>query len=163
MTKVLYPGSFDPITKGHMNIINQASNLFDEVVIAILKNPSKKNYFLTFNERYEIVKQIYENYPNIKVILSDKKAATDVALENDCKGIVRGLRGVTDFDYEIQLSQINKEISDGKINTICLFADSNYQFLSSSMVRELFYLDKDVSRYVDDAVLEKIKEKKKVL
>ena len=163
MKKVLYPGSFDPITKGHMNIINQASYLFDEVVIAILKNPGKKNYFFTFNERYEIIRKIYEDYPNIKVILSDKKAACDVAIENDCKGIIRGLRGVTDFDYEIQLSQINKEISDGKVNTVCLFADSNYQFVSSSMVRELFYLDKDISKYVDDKVLEKINEKKEVL
>ena len=163
MNKVLYPGSFDPITKGHMNIINQASYLFDEVVVAILKNPSKKNYFLTFDERYEIIKEIYKDNPNIKVVLSDSKAACDVALENDCKGIIRGLRGVTDFDYEIQLSQINKEISDGKVNTVCLFSDSNYQFVSSSMVRELFYLDKDVSRYVDDKVLEKINVKKKVL
>lgn len=163
MTKVLYPGSFDPITKGHMNIVSKASNLFDEVIIAILKNPNKNNYFLTFEERFEIIEKIYKDNPKVKIVVSDKKAATDVALENDCKGIIRGLRGVTDFEDEIQKAQAYKEISDGKINAICLFADSNYQFLSSSMVRELFYLDKDVSRYVDDAVLEKINEKKKVL
>ena len=163
MKKVLYPGSFDPITKGHMNIVNQACDLFDEVVIAILKNPNKKNYFFTSEERLEIIKEIYKDNPNGKVVLSDKKASVDVALENNCNGIVRGLRGVTDFDYEIQLSQINKEISDGKINTICLFADSNYQFISSSMVRELVYLDKDVSKYVDDAALDKINEKKKLM
>ena len=163
MTKVLYPGSFDPITKGHMNIVNQACDLFDEVVIAILKNPNKKNYFFTGEERLEIIKEIYKDNPNVKVVLSDKKAAVDVALENNCNGIVRGLRSVTDFEYEIGLSQINKEISNDLVNTICLFADSNYQFISSSVVRELVFLDKDVSRYVDDIVLEKIGEKKKVL
>lgn len=163
MRKVLYPGSFDPITKGHINIINQACDFFDEVVIAILKNPDKKNYFFTFDERFEIIKEIYKNNPKVKVVVSDKKAAADVALENGCDGIVRGLRGLSDFDYEVQLSQLNKEISDGKINTICFFADGIYQFISSSKVRELFYLDKDVSRYVDDTVLEKINEKRKVL
>lgn len=160
MKKVLYPGSFDPITKGHINIINQACDLFDEVVIAILKNPNKKNFFFEGDERLEIIKEIYKDNPNVKIILSDK-AAVDVALENDCSGIVRGLRSVTDFDYEIGLSQVNKDISSGRINTVCLFADSNYQFISSSVVRELFYLDKDVSKYVDDVVLEKINQKRR--
>lgn len=163
MKKVLYPGSFDPITKGHINIINQASDLFDEVVVAILKNPNKKTSFFTSEERLEIIKEIYKNNPKVSVILSDSKAAVDVALENNCNGIVRGLRSVTDFEYEIGLSQINKEISNGLVNTICLFADNNYQFISSSVVRELFYLDKDVSKYVDDVVLERINQKKKVL
>lgn len=163
MKKVLYPGSFDPITKGHINIINQASDLFDEVVVAILKNPNKKTSFFESEERLEIIKEIYINNPKVSVILSDSKAAVDVALENNCNGIVRGLRSVTDFEYEIGLSQINKEISNGLVNTICLFADNNYQFISSSVVRELFYLDKDVSKYVDDVVLERINQKKKVL
>lgn len=162
MKKVLYPGSFDPITRGHISIINQACDLFDEVVVAILKNPKKKTFFFDGEERLEMIKEIYKDNPNVKIILSDK-AAVDVALENDCSGIVRGLRSVTDFDYEIGLSQVNKDISNGKINTICLFADNNYQFISSSVVRELFYLDKDVSKYVDDVVLEKINQKKKVL
>ena len=163
MKKVLYPGSFDPITKGHINIINQASDLFDEVVVAILKNPNKKTSFFTSEERLEIIKEIYKNNPKVSVMLSDSKAAVDVALENNCNGIVRGLRSVTDFEYEIGQSQINKEISNGLVNTICLFADNNYQFISSSVVRELFYLDKDVSKYVDDVVLERINQKKKVL
>ena len=110
-----------------------------------------------------MIKEIYKDNPNVKVVLSDKKAAVDVALENNCNGIVRGLRSVTDFEYEIGLSQINKEIGNSLVNTICLFADSNYQFISSSVVKELVFLDKDVSRYVDDVVLEKIGEKKKVL
>lgn len=158
MNKVLYPGSFDPITKGHMNIIEQATNLFDEVIVAVLINLSKKNYFFSTDERVEMIKEIYKNNPKVKVI-SSTMTAVDVAMENDCQGIIRGLRSVSDFDYEIALSQINKNISDRKVNTICLFADSNYQFISSSMVKEVFSFGKDISLYVHESVEKKMKEK----
>lgn len=151
MSKVLYPGSFDPITKGHMNIIDQACGLFDEVTISVLINPNKKNAFFSPEERVKLIENIYKDNDKVKVITA-KKAAVDVAIENDCSAIVRGLRGITDFDYEISMQQVNKEISDYKVNTICFFADPNYQFLSSSMVKEVFMLGKDISRYVDDSV-----------
>jgi len=151
MTKVLYPGSFDPITKGHMNIIDQASLLFDEVVIAVMQNSSKKNSFFTLEERLELIKRLYEKRDNIKVILGTG-AAVDIAILNECKGIIRGLRGLTDFDYEIGLSNINRQISDNKINTVCLFAENEYQFISSSVVKEVFSLDKNISKYVDHIV-----------
>ena len=160
MTKVLYTGSFDPITKGHMNIIEQASKLFDEVVVAILVNPNKKNYLFTLEERLEIIKSLYERMDNIKVIAA-KGAAVDVAILNECKAIVRGLRSLSDYDYEVQIQQVNKEISNGQINTVCLFADSEYQFVSSSVVKEIFGLDKDISKYVPPVVVEKMKAKKK--
>ena len=160
MTKVLYTGSFDPITKGHMNIIEQASKLFDEVVVAILVNPNKKNYLFTLEERLEIIKSLYEKMDNIKVIAA-KGAAVDVALLNECKAIVRGLRSLSDYDYEVQIQQVNKEISNGQINTVCLFADSEYQFVSSSVVKEIFGLDKDISKYVPPVVVEKMKAKRK--
>ena len=159
MKKVLYPGSFDPITKGHMNIIDQSLNLFDEVVVGVLVNPNKKNYFFDFDERLELIKKLYKDDKRVTVVKSDL-AAVDVAIENNCSGIIRGLRGVTDFDYEISLSQINKDISDGKVNTVCLFADSNYSFLSSSMVKEVFNLGKDISLYVDSEVKNKMEQKK---
>ena len=162
MTKVLYPGSFDPITKGHMNIVEQASNLFDEVIIAVMQNPSKKSGLFTLEERMEIIKELYKKINNVKVI-SASGATVDVALLNDCKAIVRGLRSLSDYDYEVQLQQINKEISNNKINTICLFAYKEYQFLSSSMVKEVLNLDKDISRYVDPIVKEKILAKKRSL
>lgn len=159
MNKVLYPGSFDPITKGHMNIINQASDLFDEVIVAVLQNPNKKNTFFTIEERLEIIKELYDKIENVKVI-SGCDAAVDIAVLHGCKAIIRGLRGLSDYDYEVQLAQINKDISDNKVNTICLFADKDYQFISSSMVKEVFNLDKDISKYVDNSV--KIKMLKKV-
>ena len=155
MNKVLYPGSFDPITKGHMNIVDQASELFDEVVIAILKNPSKKTSLFTLEERLDIIKKLYEKKENVKVI-TGSGAATDIAILNDCKAIIRGLRSLSDYDYEVQLQQINKEISNGKVNTVCLFADKEYQFISSSMVKEVFGLKKDVSKYVAPLVKKKM-------
>lgn len=160
MTKVLYPGSFDPITKGHMNIIEQASDLFDEVVVAILHNPAKKSSFFTIEERLEMISELYENNNKIKVITSTG-AAVDVAMLNECKAIVRGLRSLSDFEYEVQLQQINKDITNNEINTICLFADIEYQFISSSMVKEVLGLAKDISKYVDPVIKEKMLVKKK--
>lgn len=162
MTKVLYPGSFDPITKGHMNIIEQASNLFDEVVIAVLQNSNKKTSLFTLKERLEIIKELYKKIDNIKVV-TGSGAAVDIALLNDCKAIIRGLRSLSDYDYEVGLQQINKDISDNKINTVCLFADREYQFISSSVVKEVFNLDKDISNYVDPLVEEKMIVKKRSL
>ncbi len=158
MSKVLYPGSFDPITKGHMNIIDQASSLFDEVVVSVLINPNKKSSFFSPEERVKLIENIYKDNDKVKVITA-QGAAVDVAIDNDCLAIVRGLRGITDFDYEISMQQVNKEISDYKVNTVCLFADPNYQFLSSSMVKEVFNLGKDISKYVDDKVHEEMKVK----
>lgn len=158
-SRVLYPGSFDPITLGHMNIIDQATKLFDEVVVAVLHNSSKKNSFSTPEERIAIIKEIYKEVDNIKVV-SGYGAAVDVALLYNCKAIIRGLRGLSDYDYEVQLAQINKDISNEQVNTVCLFADQNYQFISSSIVKELFALDKDISRYVHPYVKQKMYEKR---
>ena len=155
MTKVLYPGSFDPITKGHMNIIEEASKLFDEVVIAVLQNDSKKTYYFTLEERFTIINELYKNKENIKVI-TGTGAAVDIAMSNNCKAIVRGMRSLTDYNYEVQLFEVNKDISNGKVNTICLFADKEYQFISSSIVKEIFGLDKDITKYVHTLVKEKM-------
>lgn len=162
MTKVLYPGSFDPITKGHMNIVKQASELFDEVIIAIMQNPLKKSGLFTLEERMQIIKELYQRVNNVKVI-SSSNTAVDVALLNECKAIIRGLRSLSDYNYEVQLQQINKEISSNKVNTICLFADKEYQFISSSIVKEIFYLGKDISKYVDPLVQERMLIKKRGL
>ena len=162
MTKVLYPGSFDPITKGHMNIIEQASNLFDEVIVAVMQNPLKKTGLFTLEERVEIIKELYQKVDNVKVILGSG-ASVDVALLNECKAIIRGFRSLSDYDYEVQLQQLNKEISNNMVNTVCLFADKEYQFVSSSMVKEVLNLDKDISRYVDPIVRERMLVKKRSL
>ena len=155
MTKVLYPGSFDPITKGHMNIIDQASNIFDEVVVVVMQNPFKKNGMFTLEERFEMIEDLYKKMNKIKVIIGSG-AVVDVALLNECKVIVRGLRSLTDYAEEVQQQQINKKISDNKVNTIFLAADPEYQFISSSATKAVFELNKDVSDYVVDSVREKM-------
>ena len=154
MTRVLYPGSFDPITKGHMNIVEQASELFDEVIVAILQNPRKTSMFTT-QERLEMISELYKHYDNIKVVIGTG-AAVDIAVLHECKAIVRGLRSLTDYDYEVQMQQINKDISNNQVNTICLFADKEYQFISSSVVKEVFSLGKDISSYVDQSIERKL-------
>ena len=100
MTRVLYPGSFDPITKGHMDIIWQASNLFDEVVVAVMQNYSKKISFFSIEERLEMIKYLYRDMSNIKVI-SGSGATVDVAIQNECKAIIRGLRSLSDYDLHM--------------------------------------------------------------
>lgn len=159
--RVLYPGSFDPITKGHMNIVEQASTLFDEVVIAVLQNSLKQTCLFTLDERLEIIKELYKEKNNIKVVTG--KSSISVALDNKCIAIVRGLRSLSDYNYEVQLQQLNKEISNNEVNTICLFADKEYQFVSSSMVKEILNLDKDISKYVDPVVEKKMLIKKRSL
>lgn len=158
MKKVLYPGSFDPITKGHMNIIDQATKLFDNVVIAVMKNVNKKDSFFTVEERVEIIKELYKDNDKV-IVITGCGATCDIALENNCSHIVRGLRSMTDYNYEVELNQFNKEISNNRVNTICFFADREYQFTSSSGVKEVYYLNKDISRYVDPLVIKKMNEK----
>ena len=158
MSKVLYPGSFDPITKGHMNIIEQASELFDEVIVAVMQNSSKSNGMFSLEERVRIISELYERYNNIRVVTGNG-ASVDLALLYECKAIIRGLRSLSDYDYEVGLQQINKDISNNKVNTVCLFADRDYQFISSSVVKEVMYLGKDISSYVDPLVEKEMKLK----
>lgn len=157
MIKVLYPGSFDPITYGHMNIIEQACNLFDEIVVAVMYN-SRKSGMFSVEERVRLIEELYKNNSKVKVF-SDTGATIDLALKCNCTAIVRGLRTLSDFEYEIQMSQINKQLSENKINTISLFAESNLANVSSSIVKEILGLDKDISNYVPPLVEKAMKEK----
>ena len=106
-----------------------------------------------------MISELYKQYENIKVI-TGSGAAVDIAVLHECKAIVRGLRSLTDYDYEVQMQQINKDISGNKVNTICLFADKEYQFISSSVVKEVLSLDKDISSYVDKSIEKKLKMKR---
>lgn len=162
MKRVLYPGSFDPITKGHMNIVSQASELFDEVIIAIMNNPTKKAPFFTFEERMELIQKLYEHANNVRVIMGSG-ATVDLAILYECSAIVRGLRGLSDYDYEVQLRQLNKDFSDDGMNTIFFFADREYQFISSTAVKEAFFLDKRIDRYVEPSIEHAMNEKRRLL
>lgn len=158
MSKALYVGSFDPLTKGHMYIIEQSSEIFDEVLVCVMNNSNKKNCFFDVDERLDIIKKIYNGNEKVSVI-NGSGASADVASCYGCSVIVRGLRNVSDFDYEFQLEKVNKKLSGGKVKTVCLFSSDNLGFVSSSIVRELVRLDKDVSDYVDNIVKEEILRK----
>ncbi len=156
--RAIYPGSFDPITKGHANIIKKALKIFDEVIVVVSKNINKKNSFFSVEERVELIKKMYENNSSVKVIESSL-ASVDVALENNCNIIIRGLRNLSDYNYELELAKVNRDLSNNEIETICFFADSEEDCISSSMVKEIFTFNKDISKYVDDIVIEKMEEK----
>ena len=158
MKKAIYPGSFDPVTKGHVDIIVRAAGIFDELVIGVLKN-SSKNPLFTPEERVEMLKGVLKDIPNI-TIKSFDGLLIDFAHQEGAHVIVRGLRAVTDFDYELQLAQTNNVVSPD-IETVFLATNLKYSYLSSSVVKEIASYGGDISHFVDKEVEKKITEKLK--
>ena len=158
MRTAIYPGSFDPPTCGHLDIIERASRLCDELIIGVLKNSAKTPLFST-DERVNMLKVITSDLDNVRV-MSFEGLTVDFAKQNGAN--VRGLRALTDFDYELQLSQINKNLCED-IETIFLTTNLKYSFLSSSTVKEVASYSADISGlvppYVQDLVEKKIKER----
>ena len=138
MKKAVYPGSFDPLTNGHMSIIQRASNIFDKLYVVIADNPNKKYYFTT-EERIDMAKKACANLKNVEVIYTDG-VVVNKAKELGCKVVVRGLRAVTDFEFEFQLAAANEYI-DPNIETMFLMASSGKGFISSSYVLSIKNLD----------------------
>lgn len=151
MTKkiAIYPGSFDPITNGHIDLIKRASRLFDEVIIGITQN-SKKSAFLTIEERIQLSEEILKEIDNVKV-LSFGTLLVDFAQAQNAQVILRGLRAVSDFEYEFQLSGMNKHLN-ANIETLFMTPAEQYANISSSLVREILSLGGDVSHFVPKAV-----------
>lgn len=160
MSKALYPGSFDPITYGHMDVISQALKIFNEVIICIMQNSSKNTGMFTLEERKDIIERIYPCSPRIKVVaISDPIASVDVAMKFNCSCIIRGLRDITDFAVEKNLSDVNFSISNEKINTIAFFANPSKTTISSSIAKELHRLNKNISCYVPDVALKEMNKR----
>ncbi|RAP29843.1 pantetheine-phosphate adenylyltransferase [Candidatus Marinamargulisbacteria bacterium SCGC AG-343-D04] len=143
--KALYPGSFDPITNGHMDIIQRACTIFDEVTIVIFDNPSKEPLF-SFLERKEQILKVLGAYPNVTVD-SFKGLLVDYARDHEFHTIIRGLRAVSDFDYEFQMALTNRKL--GKtIDTIFFMTDEKYSYLSSSLIKQVCKYGGDISAFV---------------
>ncbi len=155
----IYPGSFDPPTYGHLDIIERASRLCDELIIGVLKNSAKTPLF-SVGERVNMLKVTTSDIKNVRV-MSFQGLTVDFARQNKASIIVRGLRALTDFDYELQLSQINKTLCED-IETIFLSTNLKYSFLSSSTVKEVASYRADISGlvppYIQDLVEKKMKE-----
>lgn len=156
MTRAVYPGSFDPVTNGHMDIIDRASKIFDELIIGVLLNQSKKPMF-SVDERVNLLEHLTENYPNVTVKKFDG-LLVDFAHKEDARVIVRGLRAVTDFEYELQMAQTNKVIADD-LETVFLTTNLKYSYLSSSIVKEIASYDGDIRQFVDPQTEAEIRSK----
>ncbi|CAB4531196.1 unannotated protein [freshwater metagenome] len=153
MNRVVCPGSFDPITFGHLDIIARASSLFDEVVIAVMVNKTKKTLF-TVEERMEMAREVSSKYPNVKVD-SWSGLLVDYCKANSINTIIKGLRAVTDFDYELQMSQMNLQLQH--VETLFMSTSPSHSFLSSSLVKEIASYGGDVSSYIPAPVLVRLK------
>ncbi len=153
MKRVVCPGSFDPITFGHLDIIERASKMFDEVVIAVLVNVTKSSLF-SVDERMEMIREVTKKYGNVKVD-SWSGLLVDYCQANNIPIIVKGLRAVTDFDYELQMSQINLQLKG--VETLFMSTAPAHSFLSSSLVKEIASYDGDVSNYIPASLVPKLK------
>ena len=154
--KALYAGSFDPITYGHINLIQRAARLFEELVIAVGDNP-RKNYLFSASERVEMVERSVENLDSVKV-MRFQNLLIYFARKVKAQVIIRGLRASTDFDYEFQIGLVNMDM-ERDIETLFMLADPRHIFISSSAVKEIAYFGGELKNYVPPFVAKKLKQK----
>ena len=152
----VYPGSFDPLTNGHLDIIHRASRLFDHLIVGVLTN-SAKNPIFTKEERAELIRKCTLEYKNVEVKMFDG-LLVDFVRENNAVAIVKGLRAVSDYEYELQMAALNKHI-DHEIETVFLMADIQNSFLSSSIVKELARNGGNIKGLVPDKIINDIMKK----
>lgn len=154
---VVYPGSFDPITNGHLDIIQRASKIFDRVIVAVLENPEKKNPLFNVNERVELIKRVTKDIENVEVE-SFRGLLIDFMRKKESKIIIKGLRAVSDFEYEFQMALMNNKL-DENIETLFMMTSSQYSYLSSSSVKQVAMYGGCLKGLVPDEIINDIKEK----
>ncbi len=157
MKAAIYPGSFDPVTYGHMDVIRRAANIFDELAVSVLNNKLKTPLF-SVEERVKILQEAVKDIPNVKVE-SFSGLLVDYARSRDIHVVIRGLRAITDFEYELQNAQTNAKLSDGALDTIFLTTSLEYAYLSSSSVKEIASFHGDISMCVPEFVAELVYQK----
>ena len=155
--KALYAGSFDPVTNGHLNIIERAAKMYDSLTVAIAVNPHKTGFF-SYEERVEIATEVTKHIPNVHVDTFSGLLA-DYVNEKGFVAYVRGLRATTDFENELQMAQMNARLFTGETETVFLMTDPNYSFISSSLIKEVASFGGSVEGLVPDYVAERIKAK----
>ena len=157
MKRAVYPGSFDPVTFGHLDVIRRASEMFDVLVVSVLNNKVKTPLF-SVEERVKILKEATKDIPNVEVD-SFSGLLINYAAEKDIHVAVRGLRAITDFEYELQIAQTNRKLSDGALDTMFLTTSLEYAYLSSSSVKEIASFGGNISQCVPGFVAEMIYDK----
>ena len=159
MKRVIYPGTFDPVTNGHIDVIKRAIDLFDEVVVTVAKNPSKNSLF-TVDERLIMLNECLKEFKTVHVD-SFGGLIVDHAKEVGAIGIIRGLRAISDFEYEFQMALMNRKLNE-ELRTIFLMPHEKYTYLNSTIVRNLAQFEGDVSDFVPPIVEKMLKEKNKI-
>lgn len=157
LRRAIYPGSFDPVTYGHLDIIRRSACMFDELLVGVLNNSAKQSLFTT-EERVRMLTETTKEIENVKVISFDG-LLVDFMREQDIAVVVRGLRAITDFEYELQISQSNRKVSGDAVDTVFLTTSVEYAYLSSSIVREYASYGTDVSAFVPACVAEKLRDR----
>ena len=156
MLRAIYPGSFDPVTYGHLDIIERAARISDELIVGVLQNKAKTPLF-SVEERVIMLREVTKKLKNVKIIPFEG-LLIDFAKEMDAKVIVRGLRAITDFEYELQMSQTNRKLNSD-IETLFLTTSLDYSYLSSTTVKEVASFDGDIEQFVPQFVAERVTEK----
>ena len=156
MLRAIYPGSFDPVTLGHLDIIRRSASIADELIVGILNNKAKTPLF-SVGERVRMLEEVTKDFPNVKIIPFEG-LLVEFAKQMDAKVIVRGLRAITDFEYELQIAQSNRKVAP-EIDTVFLTTSIDYAYLSSSIVKEYASFGVDVEQFVPAGVVDRIKEK----
>lgn len=157
MKSAIYPGSFDPVTYGHLDVIKRASGMFDELIVSVLDNKQKTPLF-SVEERVKMLQKATEDYKNVRID-SFSGLLIDYAKRQNVKIAIRGLRAITDFEYELQIAQTNRVLSGGSLDTLFLTTSLEYAYLSSSSVKEIASFNGDISKCVPDFVAEEIYRK----
>lgn len=158
MLRAIYPGSFDPVTLGHLDIIKRSASMVDELIVGVLNNKAKSPLF-SVEERVKMLDEVTKELPNVKVI-PFAGLLVDFARQTESKMIIRGLRAITDFEYELQMSQMNRKLEEN-VETVFLTTNLEYSYLSSSMVKEVAAFGGDISQLVPALVAEMVNEKMK--
>ena len=159
MKRVIYPGTFDPVTNGHIDVIERAMDLFDEVVVTVARNPVKNQMF-SLDERLDMLRESLLKYDNVFVDSFDG-LIVDHAKQQKAVGIIRGLRAVSDFEYEFQMALMNRKL-DENLRTIFLMPNEKYTYLNSTIIRNLAVFHGDVADFVPPIVVKMLKEKNRV-
>lgn len=156
MLRAIYPGSFDPVTYGHLDIIQRSCTLADELIVGVLNNQTKTPLF-SVEERVKMLKEVTKDMPRVKIVPFEGLLA-DFAKEMSAKMVVRGLRAVTDFEYELQMAQTNHKLLP-ELETVFLTTSLEYSYLSSTIVKEVAAFGGDISQFVPETIEKKVKEK----
>ena len=156
MNIAIYPGSFDPVTNGHLDIIERTASTFDKVIVAILINSSKTPTF-SIEEKIDMLKKATAHIPNVEIEFFDG-LLVDFVRKKEAKVIVKGLRAISDFEYEFQMAMLNKSVAPD-IETLFMMTNNKYSYLSSSIVKELGRLGANISEYVPEAIIDNVIEK----